>query len=241
MGEGSVELASLLGHTLPGLRQLLPIGCGEEHCDGEGGDLPRSSWFSWFQKNWHPASLILASVLVLALWCFRDTDFLVARRVFSVGNVNDLSWRYRLDAYEGGLQMMATRPWSGFGWDQPKTVYEEFYMPTKLTDGRAIELNDYCVIGLTLGVRAFACFLGYLFLSLFPPWPGDADSRMDGTVNEEVDVPPERWLDAICGAGLIVLLVGFWLQRGLFCLSLTVPFWVLLEFGRRKGIGSPNR
>jgi O-antigen ligase len=171
------------------------------------------------------------SVLVLALWSFRETDHLVARRAFSVVNVNDLSWRNRLVAYEGGLQMMATRPWCGFGWDQPKTMYEDFYMPTQLTDGRAIELNDYFMVGLTLGLPALACFVGYLFLSLGPQRTGAVEQWSDSSTPDGGVVEAERWLKATCRAGLVVLLVGFWLQRGLFWLALTVPFWVLLQLG----------
>ena len=82
---------------------------------GEGGSL---SCDSWLRRIWVPTAVILASVFVLAFWNFRHTERLVARRAFSVGNVNDFSWRNRVAAYQGSLQMMASKPWLGFGWNQ---------------------------------------------------------------------------------------------------------------------------
>jgi O-antigen ligase len=151
--------------------------------------------------------------------------------VLSVANVNDFSWRNRLVAYEGGLQMMGARPWFGFGWGQPRGVYEAFYMPANLDDGLAIELNDYFKVGLTLGLPALACFIAYLFLTLAEPC--GAGQPPSGSAPTAPSAPGEagRWLGVTCRAGLIVLLAGFWLQQGLFWVSLTIPFWVLLDLG----------
>ena len=103
---------------------------------------------------------------MLAFWSFRDTKWLPARRAVSVGNVNDFSWRNRVAAWEGALQMMADKPWFGFGWNQPERVYDSFYRPARLTEGAAIQMNDYFMLGSTLGVPALLCFLMYIGLSL---------------------------------------------------------------------------
>jgi len=195
------------------------ISTGSCHSRGSRGIL-------WLRRNWMPLAVILASLAVLAFWSFRHMDAIIARRAFSVANVNDLSWRNRLVAYEGGLQMMATSPWCGFGWDQPKPVYEEFYMPTQLIDSRVFDLNDYFNTGLALGLPALACFLTYIWLSLHR-------HPASNIVHPECSSPATRHLSlrASCRAGLVILLVGFWLQQGLFWLALGVPFWALLELG----------
>jgi O-antigen ligase len=185
----------------------------------------------FLRRNWAPVGVLLVSVVVLGLWMRRDTENVPARRVLSVANVNDFSWRNRVVAYEGGLQMMAARPWLGFGWGRTREVYEAFYMPANLDDGRAIDLNDYFRVGLILGLPALACFIAYLYLSLANPWGEAPPPLVPAGVSPNPAEETERWLGITCRAGLIVLLVGFWLQQGLFWLSLTVPFWVLLELG----------
>ena len=39
------------------------------------------------------------------------------------------------------------------------------------------------------------------------------------------------WPKAICRAGTIILLVGFWFDGGLFELPTASTFWILLELG----------
>ena len=75
-----------------------------------------------------------------------------------MANANDFSWRKRVAAYEGALQMMADKPWFGFGWNQPERVYDPFYRPAKVDEGMAIQLNDYFILGTTLGLPALLCF-----------------------------------------------------------------------------------
>ena len=75
--------------------------------------------------------MICASVGVLGFWSFRHTERVVARRAVSVANANDFSWRKRVAAWEGALQMMAEKPWFGFGWNQPERVYDQFYRAAK--------------------------------------------------------------------------------------------------------------
>ena len=62
---------------------------------------------------------VVVSIGILGFWNLRHFEGPVARRAVSVANANDFSWRNRVAAWEGALQMMAERPWLGFGWNQP--------------------------------------------------------------------------------------------------------------------------
>jgi hypothetical protein len=169
------------------------------------------------RRNWVAVAVIVTSIGVLGFWGFRDTEWRVARRAFSVGNVNDFSWRNRASAYEGSLQMMATKPWFGFGWNQGERVYEQFYRKPQVAEGAAIQLNDYFTLGTTLGVPALVCFAVYVGLVLMRKSP----------------IANGQWqMGVVCQAGAVVLLVGFWFDGGLFKLATASTFWILLELGR---------
>jgi O-antigen ligase len=111
-------------------------------------------------------AVILASICVLAFWNFRHAKHSTTRRAFSVANVNDFSWRRRVAAYEGALQMIADKPWFGSGWNVPEPVYDKFYRRPKVDEGMAIQMNDYFMLGATLGIPALGCFIAYIYLSL---------------------------------------------------------------------------
>ena len=138
------------------------------------------SCVSWLKNNWLPAGVIFLSVVVLSFWHFRQTAWRPAHRAFSMGNQNDFSWRNRVAAWEGDLQMMAEKPWFGFGWNQPEPLYEYYYLPPKTIESAAVEMNDCLMLGATLGIPALFCFGTYLWLSLAqtpnlkwgacPPW-----------------------------------------------------------------------
>ena len=117
-------------------------------------------------KKWIPLALVLLSIGVMVFWNFRHTNHSTVRRAFSVGNANDFSWRKRLAAYEGALQMIADKPWFGLGWNQPEPVYDGFYRSPNVDEGMAIQVNDYFTLGTTLGIPALGCFLAYIWLSL---------------------------------------------------------------------------
>ena len=191
--------------------------------------------------RWVALSVICASIGVLTFWSFRETEWRVARRVVSVGNINDFSWRNRLSAWEGAFQMMADKPWFGFGWNQPERVYDSFYRPARLTEGAAIQMNDYLMLGSTLGVPALLCFLMYVGLSLKGSPMEDRGQRSEDRGQRTDHGPPctdhrplttDHWAKAVCSAVAVVLLVGFWFDGGLFKLATAAPFWVLLEGGR---------
>ena len=214
------------------------------------------SSISWFQKNWLPLSVVLFSVVVLGLSQFRQSDWLPARRVFSATNVNDFSWRNRVVAWEGALQMVADKPWFGFGWNQPERMYNYYYRPAKVEEAAAIQMNDYLTLGASVGLPALSCFAIYLWLTIFagrarhfrrrPAMAGQAvraareqpDGGAQGTdapyrhPASILDLQSSAWLAATCRAGAIVLAIGFWFDGGLFKVATASTFWILLELGR---------
>ncbi len=133
---------------------------------GEGEAVSRRSFLSRFIIILPSICLILVSGCVLAFWNFRHAEHSTTRRAFSVANANDFSWRKRLSAYEGSLQMIADKPWFGFGWNQPEPIYDKFYRASKVDEGMAIQMNDYFTLGTTLGIPALGCFIAYIYLSL---------------------------------------------------------------------------
>jgi len=222
---------------------------------GEGELLPRVSRIPRFPGNWLRILVILISVSVLCFWHFRRAEWRPARRAFSVANTADFSWRNRVAAWEGALQMMAERPWIGFGWNQPERVYDQYYRATKLDEGMAIQLNDYFILGTTLGLPALLCFAAYIGLALTGKAgecrrtlnlePRSSNFERGGSQGGEAQVshlaPPTldfrlRALDssAVCRAGAVVLLVGLWFDGGLFKLATGAAFWILLELGRQE-------
>ena len=193
---------------------------------------------SRLQKNWVPALVILAAGTLLCFWQFRQTSWHPARRAFSAVNTADFSWRNRVAAWEGALQITAEHPWLGAGWNQPEPLYAGFYLPARLDDGLAIQMNDYLLFSASLGLPALFCFGMYLWLSL--TWKSAAEDSEPETEPREREagrteqVLGRKTFDSLrstCRAGAIALLVGFWFDGGLFKLPTAVTFWVLLELG----------
>jgi hypothetical protein len=177
----------------------------------------RISFVSLLKRNWFPFLVVLISAVALICWHFGQTDWHPARRALSVVNTADFSSRNRVAAWVGDLQIMAEHPWFGAGWNQPEPLYEHYYLSPKLTESAAIQMNDYLMLGATLGLSALFCFAMYLWLSLTGKGEG-------GTRKAD-------WLQTTCHAGAIVLLVGFWFDGGLFKLPTAATFWILFELG----------
>jgi hypothetical protein len=165
-------------------------------------------------RNMVSIGLIAVSTVVLGFWHFRQTEWRPVQRTLSIANMRDFSWRNRVLAWEGALQMMADRPWLGTGWNMPESLYQQCYRPPKVEEGMAIQMNDYLMIGASLGLPALACFVVYLWLCF-------ANSRGD----------PD-WFQTICRSGAIVLAVGFWFDGGLFELPTASTFWILMGLGQ---------
>ena len=215
-----------------GLRPPSPVPASKGKPSGSGGGVI-ILFVSWLKRNWLTLALIVVAMGAICFWHLRQTDWHPARRAISAVNPVDFSWRNRVTAWEGDLQMMAEHPWLGDGWNQPEPLYEHFYLPPKLTESAAIEMNDYLMLGATLGIPALFCFGMYLWLAL----GGKAES---GThlIRPAATFSPSNaekgsldWLQTTCRAGAIVLLVGFWFDGGLFKLPTAATFWILLELG----------
>jgi hypothetical protein len=161
-------------------------------------------------RAWLNYSALVIALIVILHWQFRDTSQPLVRRFFSITNVNDFSWRNRVSSYDAGLQMWADNPLKGFGWNKPRFVYEELYMPFRLREGFALLTNDYFVLGTSLGILALACFLSYIYL------------KFAGCKNPIADVVYSS------RAAALVLICGFFFDGGLFRMALSVPFWILL-------------
>jgi hypothetical protein len=177
------------------------------------------------RRLWLPLSVLLASLFVICFWQFRHTEAPVVRRVFSVGNVNDFSWRNRVAAWEGAGRMMMDKPLRGFGWGQAEQVYSKEYRAARLEEAAAIQMNDYLMIGISAGAPALGCLLIYLGLAI--------SRRSSGEGREPEELATfNLQLSTIASSGAVVLLVGFWFDGGMFKLPTTAVFWVLLELAR---------
>ena len=198
-------------------------------------------------RIWLPISVILASVLVLSFWQFRHTESPLLRRVFSVGNPNDFSWRNRVTAWQGAGRMMWDKPIMGFGWGKAEEIYSKDYRAARLEESAAVQLNDYLMIGISAGVPSLACFVAYLWLAL--SLRSNAQSLKLGEVGRVSPCAPgvegvetigqnsdlRLQTSVIAAGGAAVLLIGFWFGGGLFKLPTCVVFWVLLELCRSRG------
>jgi len=178
------------------------------------------------RKNAFPFIVIIASVIAICFWRFQDSAWHPVRRAFSSVNSQDFSWRNRVEAWRGALQIMGEHPWLGVGWDRPELLYEHYYMPPKLSEGEAVVLNDYLTVGTSLGIPAMALFVAYLWLSC---------ARKASRVFESPNCLP---LATVGLGACCVLLIGFWLDGGLFKLPTAVAFWFLLEFGNADNRGN---
>lgn len=165
-----------------------------------------------------PGLLLLAlSLGVIAFWSLRHTEIPLLRRVFTVGNPNDFSWRNRVATWPGAIEVMARKPATGWGWNRPAAVYEYGHQPVWLSEGAAITLNDYLMLGMTLGGLVFWAFLLWVWLA----WH-TATLTVTQTPNFQLPI-------CLLQAALLPLLLGFALDGGLFKLAVAVPFCVLME------------
>jgi O-antigen ligase len=179
----------------------------------------------WLVRERVAVVVLLVSLAVVGFWAASHGNWRLARRVASVGNVNDFSWRNRVAAWEGALVMIGDRPWFGWGWGVPEQVYPPLYLAERSEEGLAIQLNDYLMLGMSAGLPALVGLVGFVALALrerkrIPdagcPIP-DAGSESRGLS-----------LIGCCRAGVVVLLVGFCFDGGLFKLPTATVFWVLL-------------
>ncbi len=199
------------------------------------------------RMNFAPVCVVFISIAVLCFWQFRHTDLNLLRRLFSVANVNDFSWRNRVAAWEGALQMMADHPLFGLGWNGVPSIYQHYYADFTLSATAAILMNDYCFMGGAVGLPALLCFGAYFWHVLVSPTFFGATLRDNGYGNGPAlrSTPSPDEPDAtlnlaylnrcqiICRAAAVVMLVGFGFDGGMFSLPTAALFWMLLELGRQ--------
>ena len=164
------------------------------------------------RRRW--LAIRLSVVVVLAgglssLWFLKDFQNPLLRRVGTVANHTDRSWRNRVDAWVGAARMTAARPVTGWGLNQVDATYAREFKPAHLKETAAIQLNDSLTLAAGMGVPAVGLFLVLV------------GSRLR-IAHQEInpDVAP-----------LLVLLIGTWFDGVLFRIPLAVPFWVLLLTG----------
>jgi len=196
---------------------------------------PNSEFRRCLHKKAFVIAVVILSVTFLAYWASFQTQGRLMHRVFSVCNQNDFSWRNRVAAWEGSLQMIASKPWFGVGSNVPEEMYKNYYLFPKFTETAAIELNDYLTLGAALGIPVLFCFGMYFWLSLTKK----AKRRISTSFTPAEAMEPKRalrrqldWFRCVLRAGAIVLAVGFWFDGGLFKLPAAAMFWILLELGR---------
>lgn len=180
-------------------------------------------WFRASQKlrrNLIPIALVILSGSTFAFWKFRYAENPLARRLFSAANRNDFSWRNRVTVWRGSIPMMRDRPLLGFGWGEVESAYERSYRARRLDDSKAIQLNDYFTLATSAGVPALMLFFGVAVLSLRGQTAPDKFSSGHSSTR----------------AAVLLLLIGFWFDGGLFKLATGPLFWTLIEFSRTTTI-----
>jgi len=166
------------------------------------------------RRRWLAFRLSFVALLaggVVSLWFLKDFQNPLLRRVGTVANHTDRSWRNRVDAWIGAARMTVARPLTGWGLNRVEAGYAREFKPAHLKETAAIQLNDYLKLAAGMGVPAVGLFLVLVV------------SRLRLAHRERnPNVAP-----------LLVLLVGCWFDGVLFRLSLAVPFWLLLLAGTR--------
>ena len=217
-----------------------PLSLDDATADGEADDWKWwRRWGNWgevllagIKSNRAMLTLTALSLAVLIFWNFRHTEFTPLRRVLSVGNINDFSWRNRVTTYEGAARIIASDWGMGCGWVNTTALYDDLYRPSKTPAAAAIALNDHLVLTMKLGIPAGLCFLGLCFFRIVgslqraPPVVFGL-----GREDEEPNLVDVDWLEIVCRAGALVLLIGFWFDGGLFNVCRGFPF---LDSARRR-------
>lgn len=189
-----------------------------------GNGLAFSAPLRILRRNGVCLTLLGCASTVLIFWCLTHSEGPLTQRILSPFNPYDFSWRNRVAAWKGALQIIAQHFWTGVGWIQSETVYKQFYLAHNIEEAGAVQLNDYLMIGTATGFPTLLCFVLYLF-SCFV-----RSKKDDDAVAWSLGIPAESLGPLIiCRAGMIVLLIGFCFDGGLFDVPTASVFWILLE------------
>lgn len=75
---------------------------------------------------------------LVALWCLKDFQNPLLRRIGTVANHTDRSWRNRVDAWIGAARMTVVRPLTGWGLNRVEAAYAREFKPAHLRETAAI-------------------------------------------------------------------------------------------------------
>jgi O-antigen ligase len=203
--------------------------CGETYLLLRAGDVPLvKRVVLWVKRQATPSVVVIVCACVLLAFVgHQNVQNATLRRIVSVSNKEDFSWRNRAMAWRGALEMIADHPWIGVGWNQPDILYRCYYSKSGSGDGAAFHLNDYLTVGSILGIPAVVSFVGLIALSL-------RRSRF----NEVLRECPSRSHDGsrlsvdTCQAAVAGMAVSMCFDGGLLFLPTATTFWTLLELAR---------
>ena len=130
----------------------------------------QGEWFSWLAAlpRFTRVLLVLIGILFPTLLLSGGAPRLWQQRADTVLDSSDRSWRNRVIAWVGAVQIMTDHPWHGVGWNRAAVVFKEKNLGADKSGARAILNNDILLTGVTLGIPALGLFCGYLFFSVFP-------------------------------------------------------------------------
>lgn len=113
---------------------------------------------------------------------------------------------------------MARIPVTGWGWNRAVSVYEHGHQPVWLSESAAVTLNDYFMVGMSLGVLAVWAFSLWIWLAWQP-----TTVAMPATPNSQFSTC------LLPKAALFPLLTSLALDGGLFKVGVAIPFCVLTQ------------
>jgi O-antigen ligase len=190
--------------------------------DRAGTDMPSSqeTIMIGLRRNRFSIALLVVSCGLSTAWHLRDSEWYLGRRLCSPFNSRDFSWRNRVTAWEGALQIIAEHPLSGTGWNCADVLYEHYYLPPEVSEGSAIHTNDFLMLGATVGDPGMLCLVSYLWrrLRISPQ-----RSHAGGGVFHGVEFY-RPVMASLCRAAAIILVASFCFDGGLFRLGTGTMF-----------------
>lgn len=169
---------------------------------------------------------IIVTGFVFSIGIGQFSEHSLLRRVASIGNTYDFSWRNRLSSYNGSLRMISDKPLIGWGSADLQTVYWNYYKPKRIVEPEALKTNDFFRIGPSFGFPFLCLFAGGLFFRVFPHCNSPRSTQNSA---QEASYFFHRF-QTISRSALIVLIFGFWFNGGLFEIPLASLFWLLMAF-----------
>lgn len=193
--------------------------------------------------------LLFLALVIIGFWHFRFTEFPLVRRVFSIANPLDFSWRNRIYTWVGAIEMIANRPMTGFGWVSSEQIFFDDFNNWELSDASAFRLNDFLCLGASYGLPVVFFFAVSIVLVIRKPCADilkaanavGAQDRCNfkfisdhNICNSEIRIIDScsnsdefGMVCTIIGA-LIHLVVVFWFEGCFFVVPTAALFWLLI-------------